>query len=145
MTRRRSYLLALFALALPLAACVPPSGPGTPTTTTVAPGEWPGATCLDGAGTDGSEAPDLAFSGTPNVRGNAVISIVFSGGTFVPSGNGTCSGTPFAATTIVRADDEASAAAICDSLGAGDGATSYTGSPWTLPADAWACDETYFL
>lgn len=144
MSFRRSYLLALFALALPLAACTPPAAPGTTTTTTAAPG-WPGAGCLDGAGSDGAAAPDLKFSGTPNVRGNAVMSVILSGGNVVFSGDGTCSGTPAAATTIVRADDAATAAATCDSLGAGDEATSYAGSPWTMPADAWACSETYFL
>ena len=148
MSIRRSLLLAVFALALPLAACVPPANPGTTTTTTTTtqPGGWPGASCLDGAGTDGTAAPDLAYSGTPNVRGNAVLSGTFSGGAVTFSGNGTCSGLAIAATTIVRAADAAAATAQCSALGAGtDPATSYTGSPWTLPADAWACSETYVL
>lgn len=136
MSVRRPLFLALFALAIPLAACAPPTTPN--------PSGWPGASCLDGAGTDGSVAPDLKFSGTPNVRGNAVLSAHLTGGNVVLSGDGTCSGAPFAATTIVRAADEAAADSICASLGAGD-ATAYAGSPWTLPADAWACSETYFL
>jgi hypothetical protein len=143
MSRRLVVLATISAVLLPLAACAP-MGPGTPTTTV--PGDqWLGAGCLDGEGTDGATAPDLNFSGTPNVRGNAVLSATISGGGVQFSGNGTCSGQPVAATTIVRAPDQASAAAVCDSLAAGNGATSYTGSPWTVPSDAWACPETYLL
>ena len=146
MSRRRLFLIALFARALPAAACTPPTGGGTTTTTTTTADDWPGAGCLDGAGTDGSVAPDLYFSGTPGVRGNAIMSGAFSNGSFVLSGNGSCSGVQVAATTIVRADSQSEADAACAALGAGtDPATSYTGSPWTLPADAWACSETYFL
>ena len=144
MSRRRLFLIALFALALPAAACAPQPGGGTTTTTT--PSGWLAAGCLDGAGTDGSVAPDLYFTGTPGVRGNAIMSGAFSNGAFVLSGNGTCAGQQVAATTIVRADSQSEATAACAALSAGtDAATTYTGSPWTLPADAWACSETYFL
>jgi hypothetical protein len=145
MSRRRLFLIALFALAPPLAACAPQPGGGT-TTTTTQPDEWPGATCLDGAGTDGAVAPDLYFTGTPGVRGNAIMSGSFSNGAFVLSGNGSCAGLQVAATTIVRADSQAEATEACTALNAGtEAATTYAGSPWTLPADAWACSETYFL
>ena len=129
---------------MPAAAWAPQPGGGTTTTTT--PSGWPAAGCLDGAGTDGSVAPDLYFTGTPGVRGNAIMSGAFSNGAFVLSGNGTCAGQQVAATTIVRADSQSEATAACAALSAGtDAATTYTGSPWTLPADAWACSETYFL
>jgi hypothetical protein len=143
MSRRRLFLTALFALALPLAACAPEPG-GTPTTTQ--PDGWPGAGCLDGAGTDGSAAPDLYFTGTPGVRGNAIMSGSFSNGAFVLSGDGSCGGQQVAATTIVRAASQSEATAACAALNAGTAAAAtYTGSPWTLPADAWACSETYFF
>ena len=149
MSRVRTFLLAVAALALPLAAaCTPPptGGGSTTTTPTTNPSGWPGASCLDGAGSDGAEAPDLDYSGTPNVRGNAVLTGAFSGGVFVFSGDGSCSGVPVAAPTIVQADTESEATDLCTGLGAGsESAVSYTGSPWTLPADAWACSETYFL
>ena len=147
MTRRRHIFIALLALALPLAAaCAPQPGGGTTTTTTTQPDSWPGAGCLAGAGTDGSSAPDLYFTGTPGQRGNAIMSGSFSNGAFVLSGNGTCAGQQVAATTIVRADSQSEATAACAALGAGtDAATTYAGSPWTLPSDAWACSETYFL
>lgn len=145
MTRRpiRTVLLASLGLVLPVAACAAPAGP-VPTTTTP-PVEWPAAGCLDGAGADGTAAPDLRFSGVPDVRGNAVLSITIVGGAFQFSGDGTCSGQPVAATTIVRADDQVEADAVCDSLGAGAPATAYAGTPWTMPSDAWACAETYLL
>jgi hypothetical protein len=140
-TVRRTSVIAVATVAVGMfiaAACAPMAPPGGGAA-------WPGPGCLDGDGNDGATAPDLRFSGTPNVRGNAVVSVSFVGGEFVPSADGTCSGLPVAATTIVRAPDAATAAATCAALGAGTVATSYTGSPWTLPADAWACTETYFL
>ena len=102
------------------------------------------AGCIDGAGTDGSVAPDLLYSGVPNRRGNATFSATFSGGVFSISGNGLCSGLPVGAITIVRAASAGAADAACTALGAGT-ASSFAGTPWTLPADGYSCSETITL
>jgi len=109
------------------------------------PGPWLAAGCLDGAGTNGIAAPDLLYNGTPNQRANARFFAVLANGTLTFSGNGTCSGSPWGAITIVRAPGAAQAGALCASLNSGPTATSFTGSAWTAPADAWACSETILL
>lgn len=141
MSRRLSVLVfVLGAVALAAGACAAPTT-GTTTTTS---GAWIAAGCIDGAGSDGSASPDLQYNGTPNQRGNATISAVILGGTFNISGNGSCAGQPIGAITIVRATDPGAANAICSSLGAGT-ATSFTGSSWLLPTDAYSCSETITL
>lgn len=140
-TRRLSVLLvALGAMTVAAGAC---TAPATGTTTTTA-GSWVPAGCINGAGSDGAAAPDLLYSGIPNHLGNATISAVIGGGTFTISGDGTCSGQPVGAITIVRATDVGAASAICTGLGAGT-ATSFTGTAWTLPADAYSCSSTITL
>ena len=134
-TRRTAAALAVAALIAVATACAPE--PGTP-------GTWVQAGCIDGAGTDGNAAPDLRYSGTPNQVGNAVFFARISGGTFSLSGDGTCSGLPVGAITIVRAANQAAADLTCTGLGQGT-ATSFTGSPWTLPSDAWSCSATVTL
>ena len=129
-------VLALGTIALTAGACA--------TTPTTVPGAWPAAGCIDGAGTNGSTAPDLKFNGVPNQRGNATISAVILGGSFSISGDGTCSGQPVGAITIVRAADLTAANAECATLNAGT-ATAFAGSAWTLPADGYSCSETITL
>ncbi len=148
MTMKRLIPLALAITAgvFAIGACSPMPAPGTTTTTsTTVPSPWPGATCLDGAGTDGAAAPDLLFNGTPNARGNATFFLTYVNGSFSFSGNGTCGGLPAGAITVVRAASKSAADALCVSLNSGTNATSFTGSPWTLPADAWSCDQTISL
>lgn len=135
--RRLFAALALVTLVGGTAACTaPPTNP---------PGTWLAAGCLDGAGTDGAAAPDLLFNGTQNTRNNATFFATFSNGSFSLSGNGSCLGLPVGAVTIVRAADQATADTICTDLGAGAPATSFTGSAWTAPADAWSCADTATL
>lgn len=134
-------VLALGGIALAGGACTAATPGATPTTS----GQWLAAGCLDGAGTDGNAAPDLLYSGIANRRGNATFSTTVSNGVFTISGDGTCSGLAVGAFTIVRATSAAAAGTTCDSLGAGATATSMTGSPWTVPADAYACSETITL
>ncbi len=144
MTRHGRMGLAVTAattvVVLAAAACAP-MPPGGSTTTTV-PGTWLAAGCLDGAGTDGSAAPDLLFNGTPNSRGNATFFATISNGTLALVGNGSCVGLPAGAITIVRATNEVNAGLLCEAASSGATATSFTGSPWTAPADAWACSDT---
>ena len=135
--------LAAAALVIGAAACSPMPTGGT--TTTTVPGPWLLPGCLDGAGTDGNAAPDLFYNGTPNSRGNAVFFATISNGVFSLVGNGSCLGLPVGAVTIVRANNETDAGILCTSLNSGGGATEFTGSPWTAPGDAWACDETVNL
>jgi len=142
MGRKHLVVIVLAAVVTVAAACTPTMGGSTTTTT---PGSWLVAGCLDGAGTDGATAPDLLFNGTPNQRGNAQFFASLANGTLSFSGNGTCQGTPFGALTIVRAGTAGQAASACAALEAGETATSFTGSAWTAPADAWACSETILL
>jgi hypothetical protein len=143
MSRNRltAVLIALGGVALATGACAAPTT-GTGSTTTAP--TWVPAGCIDGAGTDGTLAPDLLYSGLPNRRGNATISTNYTGGVFIVSGDGSCSGLPVAAITIVRAADKSAADTQCTALGAGT-ATSFAGTPWTLPADGWSCSETITL
>ena len=139
---RNRLIAAAVALVVVLgaAACAAPTTPTVPTV----PGGWLAAGCIDGAGTDGNAAPDLAYNGTANQVGNAKISAFLIGSTFAISGNGTCSGTPVGAITIVQAASQSAADSICSTLGQGT-ATAFAGSPWTLPADAWSCSNTITL
>ena len=139
-TRLSVLLVAIGAMALAAGAC---TAPATGTTTTTA-ASWVPAGCIDGAGTDGAVAPDLLYSGIPNHLGNATFSAVIGGGSFSISGDGSCSGQPVGAITIVRATDVGAASAICTGLGAGT-ATAFAGSAWTLPADAYSCSSTITL
>ena len=140
-SRHRVVAVAIAAATvLGAAACAAPTTPSVPTV----PGGWLAAACIDGAGTDGNQAPDLHYNGTANQAGNATISAFLVGPLFTISGNGTCSGTPVGAITIVQAADKAAADSVCSALGQGT-ATSFTGSPWTLPADAWSCSNTITL
>ncbi|UDY35917.1 hypothetical protein [Dermatobacter hominis] len=141
MSRNRLIAAAVASVVvLGAAACAAPTTPTVPTV----PGGWLAAGCIDGAGTDGNAAPDLNYSGTANQAGNATISAFLVGSLFSISGNGTCSGTPVGAITIVRGADQAAADTICSSLGQGT-ATAFAGSPWALPADAWSCSNTIVL
>jgi hypothetical protein len=146
-SRLTAVLIAVGGIALAAGACSAPAGAGgTTTTTTTTSATWVAPGCLDGAGTDGSLAPDLLYSGIPNHRGNATLSAVLGGGGVTISGNGSCSGQPVAAITIVRAADASAATTVCASIGAGtDPATSFAGTAWTLPADAFSCSETITL
>jgi hypothetical protein len=141
-SRKSVLLVAIGAMFLAAGACTAPAT-GT-TTTTTTPNGWVAAGCIDGAGSDGNAAPDLKYNGTPNQLNNATISVTIVDGLPEVSGNGTCSGQPFAALTIVRAADATAADAVCSGLGAGT-ATSYSGTAWTLPADAYACSLTTTL
>jgi hypothetical protein len=137
-SRHRLVAAAIAAVTvLGAAACAAPTTPTVPTV----PGGWLAAGCIDGAGTDGNAAPDLAYNGTANQAGNATISAFLVGSMFSISGNGTCSGTPVGAITIVQAANQAAADGVCSALGQGT-ATPFAGSPWTLPADAWSCSAT---
>jgi hypothetical protein len=133
-------------IALAAGACSAPATGGTTTTTTTTSASWVAAGCLDGAGADGSLAPDLLYSGIPNHRGNATISAVLGGGGVSISGDGSCAGQPVASITIVRATDAGAATTVCASIGAGtDPATAFAGTAWSLPSDAFFCSETITL
>jgi hypothetical protein len=119
--------------------------PGGGGTTTTLPGPWLLPGCLDGAGTDGAAAPDLLYNGTPNARGNATFFATIGSGGLTLVGNGSCFGLPAGAITVVRADNETDAVFLCEAANSGSGATSFTGSPWSAPADAWACSDTIQL
>jgi hypothetical protein len=134
--RRLLAGLALAGLTAVSAGCTA-AGSAPPTTS----GTWVPAGCLDGAGTDGSAAPDLLYTGVPNAVGNAIFFATISGGVFSLSGDGSCSGLPVGAVTVVRATDQAAADTLCTNLGQGT-ATPFAGSAWTLPADGYSCTET---
>lgn len=155
-SRLSAVLIAAVGIAVAAGACTAPAGGGTTTTTasttttssttTTAAPVWLAAGCIDGAGTDGSLAPDLHYNGVANQRGNATLSVVLTMAGVVVSGDGSCAGQPVAAITIVRAADQAAADAECAALNAGTlPATSFTDSAWTAPADAWSCSETITL
>jgi hypothetical protein len=146
-SRLSVVLIVIGGIALAAAACTPPTTTPTTTTSTTTSSTvpaWVAAGCLDGAGTDGAVAPDLKFSGVPNQAGNATFSAIIAGSSFSISGNGTCTGQAVGAITIVQAVDQATADGTCSSLGQGT-ASSFTGSAWTLPADAYSCSNTIAL
>ena len=135
----RLSMVAVAAAALSLSACATEEGPGGG-------GAWVPAGCVAGNTTGGTVHPDIQFSGATNVRGNGTLSGNWADGNFVVSSDGSCSGVKFAAMTIVQAADQAAANSLCALLGAGtDPATATAGSGYSLPADAWACSETFFL
>lgn len=137
----RVAVIGLASAAISLSACSAEPGPGTGGGT-----GWVAAGCVPGNQAGSTVHPDINFSGTPNVRGNGVLSGNWSNGQFVVSADGSCSGAQFAAMTIVRAADQGAATAACTALNAGnDPAKATTGSGYNLPADAWVCSETYYL
>lgn len=141
MTIRRMIPLALAAGLFVIGACSPMPGTGTTTTTTTTTSaSWIPAGCLSGGNTAQSQ-PDLFFNGTPNQRGNAVFFLTYANGSLGLSGDGTCTGLPVGSITIVRAASQSAADALCASLNSGAPATSFTGSPWSLPADGWSCSD----
>ncbi len=101
-------------------------------------GDWLAAGCYNSAVVG---APDFAFSGTPNVKGNLTVALDIA--TLSLSENGSCAGIPLAAPyafTLVRANGELAAGATCSGLGLGDGVGQIQSDYPAFPADAWVCN-----
>ncbi len=132
----RTRGLALFGLAvaaLAVSACAPPPTPPDPVT------PWLERGCIDSSIDEGDLVPpDWEFNGVANELNNAVSFAV--GDVF--SSDGTCTGEEAEPGTIVRANDQAGAIAICDDLG-----VPVANPPrlidfgYDVPIDAWACVE----
>jgi hypothetical protein len=121
--------VVLAALAAGLGACSPMTPPS---------GDWLAAGCYNSAA---AGAPDFAFSGTPNVKGNLTVALDIA--TLSLSENGSCAGIPLAAPyafTLVRATGELAAGATCSGLGLGDGVGQIQSDYPAFPDDAWVCN-----
>jgi hypothetical protein len=121
--------VVLAALATGLGACTPVMPPN---------GDWLAAGCYNSAVVG---APDFAFNGSPNVKGNLTVALDIA--TLSLSENGSCAGIPLAAPyafTLVRANGELAAGATCSGLGLGDGVGQIQSDYPAFPADAWVCN-----
>ena len=122
-----SVVAVLFGTAL--GACTPMTPIG---------GDWLAAGCYN-SGVVG--APDFAYNGTPNAAGNLTVALDIA--TLSLSENGSCAGIPLAAPyafTLVRANGDLAAGAICSGLGLGDGVGQIQSDYPAFPADAWVCN-----
>ena len=137
------HLLAFSMLGVALAACAPPVDPApttttsttttstTTTSTTLPPAPFP-VGCYDNEAAN--TTVDVYYFGPIDTFGNAG---------WMPTYDGTCTGTPFATVTLVRSENLSGANAKCYALGAGYAVYQFNQAAQAdydaAPSDIWFC------